>query len=84
MSKGSRPRPYSVSQEKFSSNYDQIFRKTPKVEPTLCACMGPQGNDPHCPCTMEQMGLPHSGNMSDEERQQLTNAINKHLNKESK
>ena len=27
MSKGSRPRPYSVSQTQFGSNYDAIFRK---------------------------------------------------------
>jgi len=27
MSKGSRPRPYSVSQKDFASNYDAIFRK---------------------------------------------------------
>jgi hypothetical protein len=27
MSKGSRPRPYSVSQKQFSNNYDTIFRK---------------------------------------------------------
>ena len=27
MSKGSRPRPYSVSQKEFGSNYDAIFRK---------------------------------------------------------
>ena len=27
MSKGSRPRPYSVSQEQFSNNYDAIFGK---------------------------------------------------------
>lgn len=27
MSKGSSPRPYSVSQEKFASNFDAIFRK---------------------------------------------------------
>ena len=36
MSKGSRPRPYSVSQKQFGSNYDLIFGKkdnmTPKVE----------------------------------------------------
>jgi hypothetical protein len=32
MSKGSRPRPYSVSQKEFSDNYDAIFRKTdPRV-----------------------------------------------------
>lgn len=27
MSKGSRPRPYSVSQKTFANNYDAIFRK---------------------------------------------------------
>ena len=27
MSKGSRPRPYSVSQQEFANNYDAIFRK---------------------------------------------------------
>lgn len=27
MSKGSSPRPYSVSQEEFAKNFDKIFRK---------------------------------------------------------
>ena len=27
MSKGSRPRPYSVSQAEFGNNFDNIFRK---------------------------------------------------------
>ena len=27
MSKGSRPRPYSVSQTEFGNNFDAIFRK---------------------------------------------------------
>jgi hypothetical protein len=27
MGKGSRPRPYSVSQDQFGNNYDAIFRK---------------------------------------------------------
>jgi len=27
MSKGSSPRPYSVSQEQFANNFDAIFRK---------------------------------------------------------
>jgi hypothetical protein len=32
MSKGSRPRPYSVSQDEFADNFDRIFRKPdPKV-----------------------------------------------------
>jgi hypothetical protein len=33
--KGSRPRPYSVSQEEFGNNFDRIFSKnkmTPKVQ----------------------------------------------------
>ena len=33
MSKGSRPRPYSVSQNTFANNYDAIFRKPdPRVQ----------------------------------------------------
>ena len=27
MSKGSSPRPYSVSQDEYANNYDRIFRK---------------------------------------------------------
>ena len=27
MSKGDRPRPYSVSQEEFANSFDRIFRK---------------------------------------------------------
>jgi hypothetical protein len=45
MSKGSRPRPYSVSQADFGSNFDSIFRKketmTPSVEQMkkgTCGC----------------------------------------------
>ena len=45
MSKGSRPRPYSVSQDTFASNYDAIFGKkkemTPRVEDMqkgTCGC----------------------------------------------
>ena len=35
MSKGSSPRPFSVSQEEFANNYDRIFGKkkmTPRVQ----------------------------------------------------
>ena len=32
MSKGSRPRPYSVSQNEFASNYDAIFGKKKQTE----------------------------------------------------
>jgi hypothetical protein len=44
MAKGSRPRPYSVSQSVFGNNYDLIFRKknmTPSVEQMkkgTCGC----------------------------------------------
>ena len=38
MSKGSRPRPYSVSQKQFGNNYDAIFRKPdPRVVEDLQA-----------------------------------------------
>jgi hypothetical protein len=32
MSKGSRPRPYSVSQDTFANNYDAIFGKKDRRE----------------------------------------------------
>ena len=32
MSKGSRPRPYSVSQNEFANNFDRIFRKDKRLE----------------------------------------------------
>lgn len=35
MSKGSRPRPYSVSQEIFGNNYDAIFGKKDKMTPSV-------------------------------------------------
>lgn len=45
MGKGSRPRPFSVSQEEFDNKWDLIFKKenkmTPKVEETkkgTCGC----------------------------------------------
>jgi hypothetical protein len=52
MSKGSRPRPYSVSQATFADNYDAIFGKkktmTPRVEDMqkgTCGCgRSPTGN----------------------------------------
>ncbi len=51
MSKGSRPRPLSVSQQEFTNNFDNIFRKnkmTPSVEQMkrgTCGCgRSPTGN----------------------------------------
>jgi len=51
MGKGSRARPFSVSQEQFGNNYDSIFRKStmsPSVEQMktgTCGCgRSPTGN----------------------------------------
>ena len=33
--KGSRPRPYSVSQEQFAANYDAIFGKKKKTDESV-------------------------------------------------
>lgn len=46
MSKGSKPRPFSVSLDEFNNNFDNIFRKnkmTPKVQENVeevgkCGC----------------------------------------------
>jgi hypothetical protein len=40
MSKGSRPRPYSVSQNEFASNYDRIFgkKKLEESKTNTCGC----------------------------------------------
>lgn len=43
MGKGSSPRPYSVSQKTFASNYDAIFKRkdmTPRVDSSYgnCGC----------------------------------------------
>ena len=35
MSKGSRPRPYSVSQTEFGNNYDAIFGKKKDMSPSV-------------------------------------------------
>lgn len=51
MSKGSRPRPFSVSQQEFTNNFDNIFRKN-KMSPSVeqmkkgtCGCgRSPTGN----------------------------------------
>lgn len=43
----------------------------------LCACMGPQGDDPYCPCEMEQKGLPCSNMWTDEDKVNLHAALSK-------
>ncbi len=52
MGKGSSPRPYSVSQNQFASNWDAIFKKENKMTPSVesmktgtCGCgRSPTGN----------------------------------------
>lgn len=54
MSKGSSPRPFSVSQEEFGNSFDRIFRKkdmTPRVQENTddigkCGC----GRSPNGKC----------------------------------
>ena len=36
-----------------------------------CACMGPQGNDPVCPCKMRALGKEPTGAWTPEEVEQL-------------
>lgn len=38
MSKGSSPRPYSVSLDKFSNNWDSIFNSNKKTKTGTCGC----------------------------------------------
>lgn len=42
---------------------------------TPCACMGPQGDDPYCPCTMKQMGVKSSAEWTEEDRERLNKAL---------
>ena len=52
MSKGSRPRPFSISQEAFGNNFEAIFGKKDKMSPSTeqmkkgtCGCgRSPTGN----------------------------------------
>lgn len=52
MSKGSSPRPYSVSLDKFANNWDAIFKKDKEMTPSVesmkkgtCGCgRSPTGN----------------------------------------
>jgi hypothetical protein len=38
MSKGSNPRPYSVSLDKFANNWDVIFKKDKTMKTGTCGC----------------------------------------------
>ena len=38
MSKGSNPRPYSISQNQFAANWDAIFKKDKAMKTGTCGC----------------------------------------------
>ncbi len=38
MSKGSSPRPYSISLDRFASNWDAIFKKDKVMKTGTCGC----------------------------------------------
>ncbi len=38
MSKGSSPRPYSISLDRFASNWDAIFKKDKAMKAGTCGC----------------------------------------------
>lgn len=42
---------------------------------SLCACMGPQGDDPVCPCKMRAAGKKPTSYWNDESREQLRQAF---------
>ena len=46
-----------------------------KEAPTPCACMGPQGDDPYCPCTMKEKGLKSSAEWTEDDRARLNKAL---------
>jgi hypothetical protein len=52
MSKGSRPRPYSVSQQQFGNNYDAIFRKDKEMQVRA----NPEGKIGTCGCGRSPTG----------------------------
>ena len=35
--------------------YDEILAKLKRDSIQLCGCIGPQNNDPYCPCKMERI-----------------------------
>lgn len=40
-----------------------------------CACMGPQGTDPVCPCMMKSRGLEPSNQLTEKDKQRLNQAL---------
>ena len=49
---------------------------------TFCACMGPQGADPLCPCEMRRAGLEPTPLWTPEKRAELEEAMRKIVERE--
>ncbi len=45
------------------------------MEFNACACMGPIGNDPHCPCLMRSKGLTPTTIWTPEAKAELKEAL---------
>lgn len=72
MSKTSTRRPGTG----YASGWDGVFaRPAPTVN--LCACMGPTGGDPHCPCEMDRRGLVATDPWTPEKVAELRRALAK-------
>lgn len=45
------------------------------TELSACACMGPQGNDPVCPCRMRAAGKEPSNQWTQEDKDRLNKVL---------
>lgn len=46
----------------------------------ICACMGPIGEDPYCPCKMKQEGLTPTELWTPEKKAELESALSRMFN----
>jgi hypothetical protein len=78
MSKGSRPRPYSISQQQFGNNYDAIFRKDKEMQVRA----NPEGKIGTCGCGRSPTGdcIGWHGLTEDAFKQKLEEYQSKQLN----
>ena len=83
MSKGSRPRPYSVSQKQFGNNYDAIFRKDKEMQVRVAEQGKKIGS---CGCGRSPTGdcIGWHGLTEDAFKQKLAEYQSKHLDEATK
>lgn len=58
------------------SAQEQLAQHFAKVPLQLCACMGPMYGEPHCPCTMDRLGLPKNIAAREAEQKRATEELN--------